>query len=53
MESWNHVCTADEMFIEGPSCPCPLVQRYRLGLREGHLEEANSYPEGFTSLLEG
>lgn len=52
MESWTHMYTDDEMLIEGPSPACPPVQRYRQGLRKGHLEEANSYHKGFTCLLE-
>lgn len=49
---WNHVYTVDEVLIEGPFLPCPLIQHYRLGLSKGHLEETNGYPKGFTSLLE-
>lgn len=52
MESWGLVYTADEILIEGPSPPSPLVQRNRLGLSQGHLDGASSDPKGFTSLLE-
>lgn len=46
MESWNHMDTADEVVIEGPSPPCPLLSPYRLGLSKGHLEEAHHDPKG-------